>query len=131
MTAETYQGGPCKHGHTLRYKRNRNCVQCAKTDSFQWAKNHREKVRESNNRRKRFRTTGWTSIDYQLTFDIQNGICAIEGCNNQAIAADHNHTTGQLRGLLCHRCNIHLIATLENYSPEMIASGYRYLEKWK
>ena len=31
MTAqpETYHGAPCAHGHTLRYRSNRKCVECA------------------------------------------------------------------------------------------------------
>lgn len=29
MTAETYRGAPCAHGHTLRYRSNRKCVTCA------------------------------------------------------------------------------------------------------
>lgn len=30
MTADTYHGAPCAHGHTLRYRSNRKCVECAR-----------------------------------------------------------------------------------------------------
>lgn len=32
MTAETYNGQPCAHGHTLRYRSNRKCVACARRE---------------------------------------------------------------------------------------------------
>lgn len=42
----------------------------------------------------------WTTI-----FDFQGSRCAI--CGNQLIKAntDHDHKTGEVRGLLCARCN--------------------------
>ena len=42
----------------------------------------------------------WTTI-----FDFQGGRCAI--CGNALIKAntDHDHKTGEVRGLLCARCN--------------------------
>ena len=50
---------------------------------------------------------GW----YQKTFEAQGGKCAICGRNNSGrsnskrFCVDHNHITGQVRGLLCHPCN--------------------------
>lgn len=29
MSAETYDGKPCAHGHTRRYRSNRKCVACS------------------------------------------------------------------------------------------------------
>lgn len=45
--------------------------------------------------------------DYDRLFKIQNYGCAICGGLNsdRALAVDHNHKTGQVRGLLCSRCN--------------------------
>lgn len=37
----------------------------------------------------------------------QNHVCAL-GCGREAAAVDHNHTTGQVRGLLCRSCNLAL-----------------------
>jgi len=31
-----FEGNPCEHGHTLRYRSNGMCVECAK----QYARNH-------------------------------------------------------------------------------------------
>lgn len=30
MSADTYHGRPCAHGHTLRYASNRKCVECSR-----------------------------------------------------------------------------------------------------
>jgi len=49
---------------------------------------------------------------YTLLFNTQKGCCAI--CNRHEsqlklkLAVDHNHKTGIIRGLICHRCNIGL-----------------------
>lgn len=44
---------------------------------------------------------------YKLLFEKQKGLCAI--CSekpNYRLAVDHNHTTGNVRGLLCRKCNL-------------------------
>lgn len=51
--------------------------------------------------------------DYDRLFEFQNGLCAICGKPESAIlfgkpkrlAIDHDHDSGQVRGLLCSRCN--------------------------
>ncbi len=47
--------------------------------------------------------------EYDRLLQIQNGLCAIckrkERVANKALATDHNHVTGKIRGLLCMRCN--------------------------
>lgn len=58
---------------------------------------------------------GITLDDYNELFNKQNGVCAICGkpetvksCysnNIKKLSIDHNHITGQVRGLLCDRCN--------------------------
>jgi hypothetical protein len=44
-------------------------------------------------------------VDWQKLFDFQEGKCAI--CGNKLIKAntDHDHASGEVRGLLCARCN--------------------------
>lgn len=45
----------------------------------------------------------------QKISDAQHGCCAIckkpESHFKMRLAVDHNHKTGQVRGLLCYRCN--------------------------
>ena len=51
-------------------------------------------------------------IEYNELFILQNGRCGI--CNKhqrelkKRLHVDHNHTTGQIRGLLCNKCNLGL-----------------------
>lgn len=51
---------------------------------------------------------GLTSEQYVQMLDDQKGVCAI--CANpppegKKLHVDHNHTTGEVRRLLCSRCN--------------------------
>ena len=45
--------------------------------------------------------------DYDKLFAAQNGICVICGNppNGRNLCVDHNHITGEVRGLLCRNCN--------------------------
>lgn len=53
---------------------------------------------------------GITTEDYNKMFEDQEGCCAICGKHqkdiNKKLAVDHDHVTGKVRGLLCHKCNI-------------------------
>lgn len=56
------------------------------------------------------RTYGITLEQYELLFNRQNGLCAIcnkpeLGTRNDYLAVDHDHTTNEIRGLLCNFCN--------------------------
>jgi hypothetical protein len=50
-----------------------------------------------------------TVTEYGVLLTEQNGVCAI--CSQgepsgRNLTVDHDHKTGQVRGLLCHRCNV-------------------------
>jgi dCMP deaminase len=52
-----------------------------------------------------------TSEEYERLLRVQGGNCAI--CHNpppagQNLPIDHDHKTGRVRGLLCHKCNVSL-----------------------
>jgi len=57
------------------------------------------------------KTYGIGPDEWQCLFDLQGGRCAI--CRkrqlDRMIATDHDHKTGEVRGLLCHRCNNDLL----------------------
>lgn len=84
----------------------------------------------------RLKRTGWTDEQYQIAFQLQEGLYAI--CSQpetltfnekvRQLQADHNHITGQQRGLLCSRCNFVLGKVQEN--PEILRAAARYLEFW-
>ena len=60
---------------------------------------------------------GITAEVYDAMFKHQNGVCKIckqtERGRYKNLAVDHCHKTGNIRGLLCRRCNLGL-AYLEN-----------------
>lgn len=53
-------------------------------------------------------------------------------CNNppkvRALAIDHNHTDGNVRGRLCHRCN-KLLGTVRD-DPALLLQAYLYASFW-
>ncbi len=56
----------------------------------------------------------------------QHGVCAI--CQTApAIHVDHDHRTGQIRGLLCFRCNAALGQLADD--PLVLRRAARYLER--
>jgi hypothetical protein len=52
---------------------------------------------------------GITTEDYNKLFDKQHGCCAICGKHQsefkKALHVEHNHKTGNVRGLVCSTCN--------------------------
>lgn len=84
------------------------------------------------------RTYGISLEDYDVMLLEQGGVCAICGKeethrgrsgNITPLAVDHNHVTGEVRGLLCHACN----TTLGNVndSVEILENAIAYLRKWE
>jgi Autographiviridae endonuclease VII len=70
---------------------------------------HREKHRVRNRlaqRRMVFkRVYGISLEDYDVMFERQGGACAICKRTGVTLCVDHCHLTGEVRGLLCIRCN--------------------------
>ena len=59
------------------------------------------------------RVYGITLAQYNHMLEAQGGKCAIcrrppgqDGKGRRNLSVDHDHTTGQVRGLLCFHCNI-------------------------
>lgn len=61
---------------------------------------------------------GITHKDYEAMLETQDGTCAIcygpQNMGKKHFAVDHNHDTGEIRGLLCNRCNMTLGLVKEN-----------------
>ena len=68
-----------------------------------------------------------TLAEYTELLEKQGGGCAI--CESRPktrrLHVDHNHKTGEVRGLLCMRCNRNLPAWV---TPEWLRSALAYLE---
>lgn len=57
------------------------------------------------------KTYGITLEQYEAKLEEQDGKCQICGAtrgasDRESLCVDHNHNTGELRGLLCVRCNL-------------------------
>lgn len=93
----------------------------------------RDKYRENPDmqaRRKRryvLRLYGISLETYEAVLAAQGGVCAIcrEQPDDRALAVDHDHETGAVRGLLCGLCNMSL-GRVE--SPGWLDAARAYLE---
>lgn len=83
------------------------CEACAAIKAKQ--KNRQDRIRSQRQQIKDKRPNAYAEL-----YDTQNGCCAICGQHISALpnrgnlpllAIDHDHITGQIRGLLCHACN--------------------------
>jgi len=87
------------------------CKECHKKMIIENQKANPKKTKEIN-RRSRIKTK--YGIDEEAYNDLllkQNNACALCGSTdvrrkgNSRLIIDHNHATGEVRGLLCHPCN--------------------------
>lgn len=86
----------------------------------------RRHIPESARRRKLRHRYGITSDEYQAKFEHQGGACAIcYEVKDYPLYVDHNHTTKEVRDLLCARCNT-IVGSLE--SP-LVEQAKKYVER--
>ena len=74
-------------------------------------------------------TFGITLSDYESMLESQGGTCAIcdgHTIEGRSLAVDHDHETGEIRGLLCWHCNVGLGYFRD--SPESLRKAACYLE---
>ena len=130
----------------------KDCPQCGESDpnNFYYYKN--KKVKTSNLckvchcQRSRERWYKRSELDQNIStvkrlynldkdkyiklINEHKGLCAI--CNKEpdtkrGLHVDHDHSTGEVRGLLCHRCNTGLGQFLDD--PELLNSAISYLKE--
>lgn len=80
-------------------------------------------------RRRTLRQYNLSIEGYESLLQKQNGTCAV--CNRKYVTSksfdvDHDHKTGEVRGLLCNRCNTSL--GLLQDDPALIRRLLTYLE---
>lgn len=123
-----------KDGYTYQ------CKACVCERSRKHYRNNPEKGREnSRKRRERLPTVnrqshlskyGMTLSDYDTMLEQQKGKCAIcEDYVQGNLSVDHCHVTGEVRGLLCTRCNSMLGYARDNINN--LLSGVKYLTKFE
>ena len=110
------------HCNTCLYKRHKD-----------WAENNQHRVAEYRERdpwtlAKRCARRGITPEQLVDRYERQEGCCAI--CKTEIAlidsAIDHNHDTGEFRGVLCKQCNRALGMFKDN--PTVLRSAVEYLE---
>jgi len=71
---------------------------------------------------------GITIEQYDLILASQGGTCAIcdGGTSKRHFAVDHNHKNGNIRGLLCARCNTGLARFMDKI--ELLRRAVRYMK---
>lgn len=113
-------------------RRANYCRTCSQEIAREWRRNNAEKVRAQNRARTadpaarrrylmlqkawRLRLYGLTPERFEDLLDKQESCCAICGAvpadaeteGSTGLAVDHDHETGEVRGLLCRRCNLAL-----------------------
>ena len=112
-TERNFNKIPCNQGHTGEWvsigsKPYGVCKSC----------------RKSIKRKSRY---GISQVDYDRLLTEQRGCCAI--CwqeSREELAVDHDHETGQLRGLLCRQCNT-LVGVVESGHVNL---AIQYLKKY-
>lgn len=131
----------CKSEIARNYRKN-NPEKSKEYDRRRGAK-YREKSKERRKvyyqenkdkfRDRRFlKKFGITLDEYNKIFEEQNGCCVI--CEKhqiefeRALAVDHNHKTGEVRGLLCTYCNMGIGQLNENI--EVLERAIKYLKKY-
>jgi hypothetical protein len=71
---------------------------------------------------------GLTLEQYEEMHTKQGGVCYICGLGGErSLSVDHNHTTGNVRKLLCHNCNIALGHAMDSIS--VLKNMIDYLEE--
>ena len=103
----------------------------------EWSRKHREKEGQLRNTKEVCRRFSLDISDYAEMLIQQNKVCAICKMPEKrksrrdgrvcALAIDHNHQTGKIRGLLCHSCNVGLGNFEDNI--DLLQKAIEYLKK--
>jgi recombination endonuclease VII len=131
-----YHGKPCKHHPKLaglRYKSNYGCHACIRVHWRRWKEKYPEKrlaqKRRDNNRNNRKRKYNVTHEEFTALFKGQGERCAIcrtaEPSGN-GWCLDHDHALGNVRGVLCFKCNTGL--GLFKDDPRSLSAAIDYLK---
>lgn len=129
FTAFRSRGGAMKHLLKSR------CNSCLYSEHRRWVENNPIRVREYRDKdswtlAKRCARRGITPEQLIDRYEQQEECCAICKTEIELIdsAIDHNHETGEFRGVLCKQCNRAL--GMFKDSPAVLKSALEYLEDY-
>ena len=110
-----------------KYGLHSQCKDCM----AKYRRQNRDRLRKQDRERQIKKLYGMTMNEHDELLTKQNGVCLGCGATNfngksYHLAVDHNHETGEVRGLLCLKCN--RILGLANDSPSILRALADYLE---
>lgn len=91
----------------------------AKESVRKWKRANPEEAKKIARRARLISSYGLTTEEYDKLLKKQGGVCAICGRYRREsrygrLCVDHNHSTGEVRGLVCSLCNIAIGAVQED-----------------
>lgn len=100
------------YNRTEKYK-SPYCKPCDIKKRLDYEERNKDAVKIKQRRGHLLRRYGITLEQYESLYEKQQGRCAIckrlEADFSRRLAVDHNHKTGEIRGLLCNHCNHWLV----------------------
>src|SRR6266404_3194077 len=114
----TVFGNKCEDCDTILNEGNVRWVEPWRRHFYKACKNCLTKRYAAQKRNNNFKSNyGITQREFNLLNEIQQEHCAI--CRRKCtkfnrLSVDHDHETGQVRGLLCHKCNTAVAMLEEN-----------------
>jgi hypothetical protein len=119
-----YAHGLCQSCYnTKRRRENPEALNRHKLKSREYSISNRE-TKAATERKQHLKSYGLTPEDFGRMIVDQDGKCLICG-ERRPLQVDHNHTSGEVRGLLCLYCNV-LSGWLETHG-ENLDSAIAYL----
>jgi len=99
--------------------------------AVKWQQSNKERAKKNQQRASWKRLYGISEDEYNEMLVTQNFRCAMCGIHqsklNKSLSVDHNHATGEIRGLLCSDCNFILGHAKDN--PGTLQAGINYLRR--
>lgn len=107
------------------------CKDCKREYDAKRYKERRDIYRAMHRKNHLRRKFGIDERRYNELLDMQNGSCAIcrKTCEDEGkrLAIDHDHKTGEIRGLLCYNCNRGIGHLQDNIT--LLKNAIDYLER--
>jgi hypothetical protein len=141
---KAHNASPNSKAARATYEKSDNCMMYRANDAEEYEKRperikakleYRASIKGKHATRKgsrdcELRSLGITEARYQKILSRQEGRCAICGdlANGMSLCVDHNHNTGEIRGLLCHACNVG-IGKFDD-DPNFLRRAIKYLERF-
>jgi len=120
----------CKLGHDLVYlpsQKRVRCYECDRARSRKYYNANKHKIKVKARSRQLRYLYGMTLKEFDNLLAMQNSKCAICGKEHSKVGlvVDHNHITGEIRGLLCRHCNF--VLGLVNDDKDILKNAMEYL----